>query len=44
MTYEPTPDDQDNRSIQLNPNNDVFWQSRGEDERPNDWQDRAEDE
>lgn len=27
----------DNRSNQLNPNNDAYWQSRGFDERPNDW-------
>lgn len=24
----------DNRSRQLNPNNDVYWQSRGHEERP----------
>lgn len=32
--------DDDNRSNQLNPNNDAYWSSRGEDERPDDWQDR----
>lgn len=32
----------DNRSNQLNENNDAYWQSRGEDERPEDWEDRAE--
>lgn len=26
--------DRDNRSNQLNPNNDAYWQSRGYDERP----------
>lgn len=31
--------DDDNRSDQLNPENDAYWQSRGEDERPDDWQD-----
>lgn len=31
----------DNRADQLNPNNDAYWQSRGEDERPDDWQERA---
>ncbi|WP_258166980.1 hypothetical protein [Pseudomonas sp. N040] len=37
--------DDDNRSNQLNDNNDAYWQSRGEDERPDDWQDRnSEDE
>lgn len=32
--------DLDNHSNQLNPNNDSYWQSRGEDERPDDWEDR----
>ena len=30
----------DNRANQMNPNNDAFWQSRGFDERPDDWEDR----
>ncbi len=30
--------DSDNRSTQLNPNNDAYWQSRGFDERPDDWE------
>ena len=34
--------DQDNHANQLNENNDAYWQSRGEDERPEDWEDRAE--
>ena len=34
-------DDDDNHANQLNPNNDAHWQSRGEDERPDDWQERA---
>lgn len=38
--YEHTQDDYDNRSDQLNSNNDSYWQSRGEDERPSDWQNR----
>ncbi len=29
--------DRDNHSNQLNPNNDAYWQSRGEPERPDDW-------
>jgi hypothetical protein len=33
-------DDDDNHADQLNPNNDAYWQSRGEDERPDDWQER----
>jgi len=36
------PDD-DNRSNQLNPNHDAYWQSRGHDERPGDWDERDED-
>ncbi|WP_439852346.1 hypothetical protein [Pseudomonas syringae] len=32
----------DNHSNQLNPNNDAYWQSRGEDERPDDWEETAE--
>lgn len=43
MAYEPTQDDRDNRSVQLNPNSDAYWQSRGEDERPSDWQERSND-
>ena len=33
-------DDQDNHANQMNPNNDAYWQSRGYDERPDDWEDR----
>ena len=37
-------DDMDNHADQLNPNNDAYWESRGYDERPDDWEDRiAED-
>lgn len=36
--------DDDNRSNQLNDNNDAYWQSRGEDERPDDWEDRSMEE
>jgi len=25
----------------MNPNNDAYWQSRGEDERPDDWVERS---
>jgi hypothetical protein len=35
--------DQDNHANQLNENNDAYWQSRGEDERPDDWDSRSED-
>ena len=34
-------EDDDNHSDQLNPNNDAYWQSRGEDERPDDWQEQT---
>ncbi len=35
-------DDLDNHSNQLNPNNDEYWESRGWDDRPDDWEERAE--
>jgi hypothetical protein len=41
---ELTKADNDNHSNQLNPNNDAYWESRGDDERPNDWEERAADE
>ena len=28
--------DRDNHANQMNPNNDAYWQSRGEDEKPSD--------
>lgn len=34
--------DLDNHSNQMNPNNDAYWQSRGEDERPDDWVEQSE--
>lgn len=46
FTQEETPmakHDNDNRSNQLNPTSDVYWSSRGEDERPVDWEDRLAD-
>ena len=30
----------DNRANQLNPNNDVYWQGRKYNQRPDDWQSR----
>ena len=36
--------DLENRSNQLNPNNDTYWESRGLDERPDDWEERAQGE
>lgn len=35
-------DDQDNHADQLNPNNDAYWESRGWDDRPDDWEDRLD--
>ena len=34
---------QDNRANQLNPNNDAYWQARGWDERPDDWENEVEE-
>ncbi len=34
--------DLDNHANQMNPNNDAYWQSQGEDERPDDWVERTE--
>ncbi|WP_127115342.1 hypothetical protein [Shimia sediminis] len=39
MSHKP---DDDNRANQLNPNNDAYWESRGEDGRPDDWETRIE--
>ena len=44
MAHEPNQADVDNRAVQLNDNSDAYWQSRGYDERPDDWQDRRDDE
>ena len=35
--------DMDNHANQMNPNNDAYWDSRGYDERPDDWEERAGD-
>ena len=32
----------DNHANQLNPNNDAYWESRGLDERPEDWEECAD--
>lgn len=36
--------DLDNHADQLNPNNDAYWESRGSDERPDDWEEKASEE
>ena len=33
--------DLDNHANQMNPNNDAYWESRGYDERPEDWEEEA---
>ena len=33
--------DLDNHANQLNPNNDAYWESRGYDERPEDWEEET---
>ena len=33
----------DNRADQMNPNNDAYYQARGFDERPDDWEDQEHD-
>ena len=37
------PSDNDNHANQMNPNNDAYWESRGYDERPDGWEDEADD-
>ena len=34
-------DDRNNHSNQVNPDNDACWQSRGYNERPNDWEEQV---
>lgn len=38
-----TKSDNDNRANQLNENNEAYWQSRGYDERPEDWDSRSDE-
>jgi len=33
----------DNRSRQLDPEHNAYWQSRGYEERPDDWEDRLQE-
>ncbi|MBA7523330.1 hypothetical protein ES705_15454 [subsurface metagenome] len=35
--------DSNNQSNQLNPNNDAYWQSRGDDGKPDDWEKEQEE-
>ena len=34
-------DDRTNHANQMNPNNDAYWQARGYNERPDDWEDQV---
>ena len=36
-------DQQDNHANQMNPNHDAYWESRGFDGRPDDWEDRVDE-
>ena len=40
--HQYSKDELENRSVQLNSNNDAYWDSRGYDGRPDDWQSRDE--
>ncbi len=35
--------DLDNHANQCNPNNDAYWESRGEDGRPDDWEEQIKE-
>ena len=37
-------DNDNNHADQMNPNNDAYWESRGFDERPDDWEEHDESE
>ena len=37
-------DDRNNHANQMNPNNDAYWQSRGYNERPDDWEEQVDKE
>ncbi len=41
--HEHSQDELDNHADQLNPNNDAYWESRGEDERPENWEELVDD-
>ena len=37
-------EDRTNHSNQMNPNNDAYWQARGYNERPDDWENQLANE
>jgi len=43
MSDSYSQDELDNHANQLNSNNDAYWDSRGYDGRPDDWQERGDD-
>jgi len=43
LTMAKPQHDNDNHSRQLNHEHPAYWQSRGFDERPDDWRDRSDD-
>jgi len=36
--------DSDNHANQMNSNNDAYWESRGDEERPDDWEEQVAEE
>ena len=38
--YDYSQEELDQRSRQMDPEHDDYWQSRGYDERPDDWQEK----
>ena len=36
-------DELDDHANQMNPNNDSYWESRGYDGQPDDWEDRVDE-
>ena len=41
--YDYSQEELDNHANQLNDNNDAYWQSRGKDERPDEYEARNND-
>lgn len=41
--YDYSQEELDNHSNQRNDNNDAYWESRGYDERPDDWAEQNDD-
>lgn len=41
---EHSQEEHDAHANDLNPNNDAYWESRGYDERPDDWEEQIKNE